>query len=149
MNSDDLRHGSIIVSEERRHVLHRQTAAGRPAPTGMLVSIPDDDDPDQTIEIRPTVIAVLWEAVLDGMVQVLEYGPPPVRSRPAPKPSIESLMREGKVFYGSKLTVPPRPRSHARRTNPERDGAVAGRGHAVAADHCPSKGAGRNRHDRA
>lgn len=119
MNSDHLRHGSIIVCEERRHVLHRPTVAGRPAPTGMLASIPDDDDPDQTIEIRPTVIAILWEAVLDGMVQVLEYGPAPRPSRPGPKPSIESLMREGKVFYGSKLAFPPRPRGKRHRTNLE------------------------------
>ncbi len=118
-DSDDLRQGSIIASEGQRHVLHRQTIAGRPAPTGMLATIPHDDDPDQTIELRSTVIAVLWEAILADEVHVLEYGPARRSRRPAPRPSIESLMREGKVFYGSKLTVPPRPRSRTRQISPK------------------------------
>lgn len=116
-DSDDLRQGSIIASEGQRHVLHRQTIAGRPAPTGMLATIPHDDDPDQTIELRSTVIAVLWEAILAGEVKVLEYGPARRSRRQAP--SIASLMREGKVFYGSKLTVPRRPRSRTRPISPK------------------------------
>ncbi|MEG8027670.1 hypothetical protein [Sphingomonas aerolata] len=114
MNSDDLRHGTIIVSEDQRHVLHRLTIAGEPAPTAMLASIPDDDDPDQTISIRPIVVAVLWRAILEGEVQVLEYGPGPRSSCPTPKPSIEDLMREGMIFYGSKLPVCSRSRSRSR-----------------------------------
>ena len=95
MNCDDLHHGTIIASEDQRHVLHRLTTAGGPAPTAMLASIPDDDDPDQNVSIRSIVVAVLWAAILEGEVHVLEYGPGPRSSCPTSKPSIEGLMREG------------------------------------------------------
>ena len=117
MNCDDLHHGTIIASEDQRHVLHRLTPAGGPAPTAMLASIPDDDDPDQNVSIRSIVVAVLWAAILEGEVHVLEYGPGPRSSCPTSKPSIEGLMREGMVFYGSKLPVCSRSRSKVRRAN--------------------------------
>ncbi len=119
MNSDDLHHGTIIAAEDQRHVLHRRTTAGGPAPTAMLASIPDDDDPDQNVSIRSIVVAVLWEAILEGEVHVLEYGPVPRPMLPAFRPSLEDLLREGSVFYGSKLPVRPRPRSKRQRTKAE------------------------------
>lgn len=130
MNHKQLRHDTILMSEDVRHVLRRSAVGGEQAPDGLLVSIPDDDDPNGIVIIRRINIAVLCMAIECGFIQVVKFGPigprrgepprPSARRRRSPKrrvaaPALADLLREGHVFYGSELATRPRRRAGAAR----------------------------------
>lgn len=104
MTSDYLRNGTIIVSEGKYFVLCRRTRRGRLEPTGLLVSIPSDDEgADALVTIHPIDIAILRMAIECGAIRVVD----PDGTPPAPSPSEHNALAEmvltGAVFSASRL----------------------------------------------
>ncbi len=104
MTDDNLHNGLIIVSEGKYYVLCRRTRRGRLEPTGLLVSIPSEDEgPDAVVTIHPIDIAVLRMAIRCGAIIVVDAAKVPSTPPPPGSAAIAEMVMTGAVFSASRL----------------------------------------------